>query len=207
MTPQETSRRRVAAGIGIAIAALAGAAWRNIRKEMPQHGPTEMPHRVGRTWRVSEVEWHPSQTEQEAVRRLWALTFEPPDEGGPVVEMSDFRGKPLLVNFWGSWCPYCVEEMPRLNRFYAKNRANGWQLLGLAVEDSASSVQSFLRRWPVDFPIGIMQKKSGLDLMRQLNNGSGGVPFSVLFDADGEPRRRAPAGAEEEDLAIWRKAL
>ena len=195
MTLQETSRRRVAAGIGITVAALAGAAWLRIRKEMPQS-------RVISQWRVSQVEWRASQTAQEAVRRLWTLTFEQPD--GSAVEMSDFRGKPLLVNFWASWCPYCWEEMPRLNRFYAKNRANDWELLGLAV-DRASAVQSFLRRSPVDFPIGIAQE-NGLDLLRQLS-GEAGLPFLVLFDADGAPRRRAPAGGDDEDLAGWRNTL
>ena len=66
-----------------------------------------------------------------------------------MVKLADFRGKPLLINFWATWCPPCIEELPLINDFYVKNKANGWQVLGLAV-DKPSSVQSFLKRMPLD---------------------------------------------------------
>jgi thiol-disulfide isomerase/thioredoxin len=101
--------------------------------------------------------------------------------------MADFRGKPLLLNFWATWCPPCVEEMPLLDTFY-QQKDRGWQVLGLAV-DQAPAVQKFLQRLPVSFPIG-MAGLAGVDLSRALGNATGGLPFTVVFSPEGEVAHR-----------------
>ena len=121
-----------------------------------------------------------------AVQAFWRLRFATPD-GGELV-LAGFRGRPLLLNFWATWCPPCVREMPALDRFQRAHAARGWQVLGLAV-DRAEPVREFLRRTPVSFPIGL----AGLDgtaLSRTLGNSAGALPFSVVFDAAGEVRQR-----------------
>jgi thiol-disulfide isomerase/thioredoxin len=179
-TVQETSRRRVVAGAIAAVAALAGAAWvRGRRGEAPLFG-------------------------QEQAGEFWTLEFDPPG-AGDLVRPQLFRGQPLLVNFWATWCPPCVEEMPLLNRFYTENRSNGWQLLGLAV-DQKSAVQRYLRRSPVDFPVGLASE-NGVDLMRQLGNSQQALPFSVLFAADGALRQRQVGQLSARTLSGWRRAL
>jgi len=60
---------------------------------------------------------------------FWAQRFERP-EGGEVV-FDSLRGKPLVVNFWATWCPPCVEEMPMIDAFFRENAGNGWQVVGL----------------------------------------------------------------------------
>ncbi|MFZ9758232.1 MAG: redoxin domain-containing protein, partial [Burkholderiaceae bacterium] len=62
---------------------------------------------------------------------------------GELLALAEFRGKPLVVNFWATWCPPCVEEMPELSAFYDKYKPKGVQLLGIAV-DSPSNVREFL---------------------------------------------------------------
>ena len=85
---------------------------------------------------------------------FWEQQWPTPQDG--VLRLQDFRGKPLLINFWATWCPPCIAELPLLNDFFQrqKDKAQGWQVLGLAV-DSATAVAGFLKKMPLDFPIGL----------------------------------------------------
>ena len=119
--------------------------------------------------------------------------------------MAPLRGRPLLVNFWATWCPPCVEELPLLSAFYTENKANGLQLVGLAI-DKAEPVSRFLARSPVSFPVALAGME-GVELTRELGNAAGGLPFSVLFDAGGRLRERKIGQLHEADLTVWRASL
>jgi thiol-disulfide isomerase/thioredoxin len=136
---------------------------------------------------------------KEPVDGFWMQQWERP-EGG-VVRMQSMRGSPLLLNFWATWCPPCVEELPLINAFYDQNKANGWQVLALAV-DKASSVQSFLAKMPLHFPVGLAGL-SGAELGRSLGNLGGGLPFTVVFGADGAVVQRKMGKISSQDLASW----
>ena len=96
--------------------------------------------------------FQPHAVEPGAEQALWGLEFETP--AGSTVAMKSLAGKPLLLNFWATWCPPCVEELPMLNAFYREQSAKGWQVLGLAI-DQPSAVRKFLARIPLDFPVGL----------------------------------------------------
>jgi len=131
---------------------------------------------------------------------FWALQWEVP-QGGGFMRMADFRGRPLLLNFWATWCPPCVEQLPLINAFYKENLANGWQVLGLAV-DKASAVQAFLKKMPLEFPVG-MAGIAGADLGRSLGNLAGGLPFSVALSANGSVIQRKMGRLTASDLQAW----
>lgn len=134
-----------------------------------------------------------------AEEQFWATRFEGPD--GESLDMSIWRGRPLLVNFWATWCPPCVEELPLLNAFHQAHSARGWQVLGLAV-DRVEPVRRFLRKLPLDFPVG-MAGMAGIELSRALGNPTGGLPYSFAMDASGAVQQRKVGKLTEHDLAQW----
>jgi len=146
------------------------------------------------SWRL-----RPTAPRSDAARALWTARFQRP-EGGELA-LADFRGRWLLINFWATWCPPCVEEMPLLDRFHAQQNDGGIQVLGLAI-DQPSAVSKFLARNPVKFPIGLAGLE-GTDLGRTLGNPTGGLPFTVLIDPDGAVVQRKMGKVSEADLAAW----
>jgi thiol-disulfide isomerase/thioredoxin len=145
-------------------------------------------------WRLRPEEGDPA-----AIQRLWSLQFETP--GGSPLAFAGLRGKPVLLNFWATWCAPCIEEMPMLAAFHRQHAANGWQVVGLAI-DQPSSVRKFLQRMPVGFPIGLAGLE-GTELTRSLGNDVGGLPFSVQFGADGRVLQRRMGRLSEADLKAW----
>ncbi len=129
----------------------------------------------------SGLAWHNYKMSTTAESELWQLSFARLD--GSRFGMASLRGKPVLLNFWATWCPPCIEELPLLSSFYRENASKGWQVLGLAV-DQLAPVQQFLARTPVTFPVAIAGM-SGIELSRSLGNLAGGLPFTVVFGSDG----------------------
>ncbi len=138
-------------------------------------------------------------TDSAAERALWALRFEQP-AGGELV-MADLRGQPLLLNFWATWCPPCIEEMPLLDRFQQDRQASGWRVVGLAV-DRLEPVQDFLAKHPMGFTTGLAGM-DGMNLSRSLGNTGGALPFSAVFGRDGRLLRTHLGPLTASDLAAW----
>lgn len=100
---------------------------------------------------------------------------------GEDVALSTFKGRPVLANFWASWCPPCVREMPDLDALH--HDYPDVSFLGLAV-DTRVNVERFVKKVQVSYPL-LLTGTQGIPLMRALGNKGGGLPFTVLFDRDG----------------------
>jgi thiol-disulfide isomerase/thioredoxin len=168
------SRRRVLFGAVAAVAAAAGA---------------------GLAWRRDRSVTAPAA-------ELWTLRFDRP--GGGQLGIAAFRGRPLLLNFWATWCPPCVSELPLLDRFFRDQPRDGWQVAGLAV-DNLAPVLTFLAKHPVTFPIGLAGAQ-GIELARQLGNASGALPYTAVFDRTGTLVQRKLGVIEAADLQKWAAA-
>ena len=138
-----------------------------------------------------------------AAELWWSQQFETPD-GAPLA-VASWRGKPLLVNFWATWCPPCVEELPLLNAFYREQQARGWQVVGVAI-DQPSAVRRFTQNLPLAFPVA-MGGLQGTELSKALGNASGGLPFSVAFNARGGVAERKLGQLKPDDLAQWARVV
>jgi thiol-disulfide isomerase/thioredoxin len=146
--------------------------------------------------------WNPLESANNIADEFWPMTFETP--GGSTLAMQSLRGKPLLLNFWATWCPPCVEELPLLDAFFKQHSDKSWQVLGLAI-DQPSAVRTFLQRTPVSFPIGLAGL-GGTELAKLFGNSSGGLPFSVVIRASGEVLQRRIGRVTAKDLAQWADA-
>ena len=130
---------------------------------------------------------------------LWSLTF--PNLDGTTLRMADWRGRPLLLNFWATWCGPCVTEMPLLDRFSKERASSGWRVLALAI-DRGEKVGKFVTERSLTLPVALAGAE-GIDLSRGLGNTLGALPFSVLFDSPGAPVARQLGALTPELLARW----
>ncbi|MEO5661475.1 MAG: TlpA disulfide reductase family protein [Polaromonas sp.] len=141
----------------------------------------------------------PVSVPAKEVDAFWAMSFDTPD--GKPLPMSSFRGKLLLVNFWATWCPPCIEELPLLDFFYQENKDKNIQLLGLAV-DQPSAVRTWLETRPLNFPVGMVGFE-GTELSKSLGNLSGSLPFTVVFSPAGKLIHHKIGKVLPEELVKW----
>ncbi|HSM22556.1 MAG TPA: TlpA disulfide reductase family protein, partial [Rubrivivax sp.] len=174
MTARDPSRRRWLLG-GVSAAAVAGGIGWALRQE------------------------HLRSIEGTGDDDFWSLSF-PRPEGGELA-LATMRGRPWVLNFWATWCPPCIREMPALERFRNAHAGRGWEVVGLAV-DGPTPVREFLQRVPVSFPIGLAGF-GGADLGKRLGNQTGGLPFTVVFDRRGRAVQRKLGETSYDELARW----
>jgi thiol-disulfide isomerase/thioredoxin len=130
---------------------------------------------------------------------LWSLSLTRP-EGGELA-LATLRGKPLLINFWATWCPPCLRELPEIDRFHREFGPRGWQVLGLAI-DGPTPVREFLARVKVGFPM-VLAGLEGTELVNHLGNPQGALPFSVMIDGGGRVLQRKLGETHFDELAGW----
>lgn len=135
----------------------------------------------------------------EATQALWSAEFDQAD--GQMLRLSEFKGKPLVLNFWATWCTPCVEEMPLLNAFFQENQSKSWQVIGLAI-DQPSAVKRFLKQYPVGYPIG-MAGLGGTELVKKLGNSEGSLPFTLVLNARGDLLVQKLGKLSSQEMADW----
>ena len=122
-------------------------------------------------------------------------------EGRAVTLPGTYAGRPILINFWASWCAPCVKEMPELQRFSAAQGRNGVQVVGIALDDRAA-VRAFLQRVAVSYPI-LLDAPGPADASVRLGNPKGVWPYSVLVSADGRLLKQRIGPFDDGEIARW----
>lgn len=141
---------------------------------------------LGSGFRWLSLNWHQltsveaEPTHSVDLAALWNTTLS--DPAGKQVALSSFKGKPLLINFWATWCEPCRDEMPEIS---ALARAHPEiAVLGLAIDELAA-VHEFNASTPVSYPL-LIAENEGMPLAEQLGNNNGVLPFTVLLTATGQ---------------------
>jgi peroxiredoxin len=124
-----------------------------------------------------------------------------PGLDGQLRRLSDFDGRPLLINFWATWCPPCIEELPLLDALHAGQGAEGLQVLAIAVDDP-EQVRAFLAELPVQMPV-LLAEPGVVDLSTTFGNARSVLPYSVLIDAEGRIAKRHFGAFNENSLRAW----
>ena len=120
-----------------------------------------------------------------AVDQFYGRTM--PDATGKSEEMKQWKGRPLVLNFWATWCAPCVEEMPELTALQQELHPEKIQILGIGI-DNPASVSAFADKYKIAYPLYVAGME-GSELSRQLGNQAGGLPFTVLIDASGKVKK------------------
>jgi len=113
-----------------------------------------------------------------------AIDFELTTLEGQPLRLSELKGKVVLVNFWATWCPPCVEELPSLQRLYGRLKGEGFELLAVSEDEGADEVRAFFKGQLPDFPI-LMDEGQGV------TRSYGTFKFPETWVVDREGRLRA----------------
>jgi thiol-disulfide isomerase/thioredoxin len=107
-----------------------------------------------------------------------------PDLEGREMTSNDWEGKVLVLNFWATWCPPCLRELPLLDELQREHVDDGLQVVGIAI-DKKEEVERFLADNPVAFPI-LLGDTDAVEMSRRLGNRLQGLPFTLIFDRSGK---------------------
>jgi peroxiredoxin len=124
--------------------------------------------------------------------------FQLESAGGKAVNLADYKGQVVLLNFWASWCGPCRKEMPILEQLHKQYKSKGFTMVGVNVEPNSSDAINWLKSTPVSFPI-LFDKDSSVSKLYRVE----GMPNTVIVDRSGKVRyvhRGYKPGEENEYL-------
>ena len=162
LPPSVGRRRRLMLG-GLGFACLAGGAWLAWRQDAGQ-----------------------ADSGGAAVQTFLAAPWT--DAEGRAFDSASLRGRLMVINFWATWCPPCVEEMPELDALQRELAPKGVQVIGIGI-DSAAKIEQFSKKSGFSYPL-LQGGASGAELTRAFGNASAALPFTVVIDRDGRIRDR-----------------
>lgn len=105
------------------------------------------------------------------------------DASGTPRSIREWDGRPLLINFWATWCPPCRREIPLLNALQAGYAPRGFEVIGVAV-DFRDDVVAYMKDTPISYPV-LIGEQDGLEAARAFGMETMGFPFTVFTDVQG----------------------
>jgi thiol-disulfide isomerase/thioredoxin len=126
------------------------------------------------------------------------------DLTGKPFSLASLKGKPLVINFWATWCGPCKEEMPDFQKLAASELGKSVKIVGIGI-DNAANMQSFAKSLGISYTL-LEGGAGGLDLIKALGNEVGGLPFTLVIDSSGKTvlTRLGRIGYEELQIASSR---
>jgi len=130
-----------------------------------------------------------------------APEFELDDLRGQHHRLSDYRGKIVLINFWASWCPECIEEMPSLNKLYEKYEGKGLVVLGISADRKKEAALKILMQTSVTYPVSL-DTTGGMFIKRYTVIA---LPTTVIIDRNGFIKERVIGRIDFSSTAFVKK--
>ena len=114
-----------------------------------------------------------------------APSFQLEDLTGNTLDSSDMKGKVVVVNFWATWCPPCIQEIPGFIKAYDEFKNDGLEILGLAVSDSEDNVRQFVKDNGVNYPVAL-----ATDAVISAFEPGNYIPSTIIIDSNGNIAHR-----------------
>lgn len=121
----------------------------------------------------------------ESLLHSQAPNFRRVDLNHRLLELSSFRGKVVLLNFWATWCAPCQIEMPTLVAWQRQYGPEGLQVIGISMDDDPALARGLYQKLKLNYPVAMGDEKLG-----ELYGGVLGLPLTFLIDRNGEVRAR-----------------
>jgi len=142
------------------------------------------------------------ETLSELPAKPQAKAFKLLDMDGNPVQLSDFHGQPVIINFWATWCPPCRAELPSMNRAWTKVKDQGIAMIAVNVGEDEDTIFSFTSDYPIDFTVLLDQ--SGEIISQWPIKG---LPTTFVLDPQGRLVYRAIGGREWDSDELLKQVL
>ena len=136
----------------------------------------------------------PQQLLTPVVSKPNAPAFKLIDMDDEVHKLADYKGKPVIINFWATWCSPCREELPSMNRAWEKLKDDGIEMLAINVGENEDTIFAFSGEYPIDFTV--LLDESGTEINKWPIKG---LPTTFIIDPEGKIIYQAIGGREWDD--------
>jgi thiol-disulfide isomerase/thioredoxin len=127
---------------------------------------------------------HQQQVQQNPVIGTSRPEFAAMDPGGKLHNINEWDGKLIFLNFWATWCPPCLEEIPGFIELQKAYGSQGLQFVGIAL-DNKEAVEQYIKTSGMNYP-SLLAEIDGIDLAKRYGNDIGGLPYTVIINKNGE---------------------
>ncbi len=144
------------------------------------------------------IVWFDQQQQTHEQKVIPLVEFSLPDRQGKIQAISKWKDKIRIINFWATWCPPCLKEMPDFIQLQKKYAPQNIQFIGIAIDDP-DAVEEYLAFTEINYPI-LMAPSEGVLLAQQLGNIITAIPYTVIVNQQNEIIFRHPGELSKELL-------
>lgn len=151
---------------------------------------------LGSYWLRYQSDWRTKQASPSP-----RPDFSLPDLQGKMHSISQWNGKVIVVNFWATWCPPCIREIPHFVQMQQRYAEKGLQIIGIAI-DNPVAVKRFVNQTHINYPILVDQENQAqaIAIAQEFGNQYGTLPFTVIIDQQGMIVIRYPGELDPQTL-------